>query len=94
MAINKYQLVKGKTINVSPFIYKAVENDEIVYDEIVTEAGKRLDHYANEYYGDANNWWIIAAASGIGWWMQVPAGVVLRIPLSLEDVMRIKDNVS
>ena len=94
MAINKYQLVKGKTINVSPFIYKAVEKDEIVYDEIVTEAGKRLDHYANEYYGDANNWWIIAAASGIGWWMQVPAGVVLRIPLSLEDVMRIKDNVS
>jgi hypothetical protein len=94
MAINKYQLVKGKTINVSPFIYKAVEKDEIVYDEIVTEAGKRLDHYANEYYGDANNWWIIAAASGIGWWMQVPAGVVLRIPLDLEDVMRIKDNVS
>ena len=94
MAIDKYHLVKGKTINVSPFIYQAVEKNEIVYDEIVTEVGKRLDHYANEYYNDANNWWIIAAASGIGWWMQVPPGVVLRIPLDLEDIVRIKDNVS
>lgn len=93
MAINKYQLVKGKSINVSPFIYQAVEKNKIEYDEIVTEAGKRLDHYANEYYEDANNWWIIAAASGIGWWMQVPPGVVLRIPISLEDIIKIKDNI-
>lgn len=93
MAINKYQSVKGKSVNVSPFIYQAVEKNEIVYDEIVSEAGKRLDHYANDYYGDANNWWIIAAASGIGWWMQVPPGVVLKIPTDLNDVIRIKDNI-
>ena len=84
MAIDKYKLVKGRFINVSPWIYKAVENDLIRYETILSETGKRLDHYAYVYYGDANNWWIIAAASGIGWWMQVPEGVVLRIPLDLQ----------
>ena len=70
MAIDKYKLVRGKFINISPHVYKAVENDLIQYELVISEEGKRLDHYANEYYGDANNWWIIAAASGIGWWLQ------------------------
>jgi len=93
MAIDKYKLVKGRFINVSPFIYKAVENDLINYETIVSETGKRLDHYAYEYYGDANNWWIIAAASGIGWWMQVPEGVVLRVPINLQEVMTVKNEI-
>lgn len=93
MAIDKYKLVKGRFINVSPWIYKAVENDLIRYETIISETGKRIDHYAYDYYGDANNWWIIAAASGIGWWMQVPEGVVLRVPLDLQEVMTVKSEI-
>ena len=94
MAIDKYKLVRGKFINISPHIYKAVENDLIQYELVISEEGKRLDHYANEYYGDANNWWIIAAASGIGWWLQVPEGVVLRIPISLNEIINLKKEIS
>lgn len=93
MAIDKYKLVKGRFINISPFIYKAIENDSIDYDVVITESGKRLDHYAQEYYNDANNWWIIAAASGIGWWLQVPEGVVLRIPTDLAQIVEIKGEI-
>jgi len=94
MAIDKYKLVRGKFINISPHVYKAVENDLIQYELVISEEGKRLDHYANEYYGDANNWWIIAAASGIGWWLQVPEGVVLRIPISLNEIINLKKEIS
>ena len=61
-------------------------DDEEFFDVVVSESGKRLDHYAQEYYEDAGNWWLIAAASGIGWWLQVPEGVVLKIPTDLEEV--------
>jgi hypothetical protein len=93
MAIDKYKLVKGRFINISPFIYKAVESDSIDYDIVVSESGKRLDHYAQEYYSDANNWWVIAAASGIGWWLQVPEGVVLRIPTDLAQIIELKGEI-
>ena len=93
MAIDKYKLVKGRFINVSPFIYKAVESDSIDYDIVISESGKRLDHYAQEYYADANIWWVIAAASGIGWWLQVPDGVVLRIPTDLAQIVELKGEI-
>jgi len=31
----------------------------------------RLDHLAYEHYNESLNWWIIAAASGIGWWLNL-----------------------
>lgn len=93
MAIDKYKLVRGKFINISPFIYKAVEANQIDFDVIITDASKRLDHYSQDYYNDPNNWWIIAAASGIGWWLQVPEGVVLRIPTDITQISKIKNGI-
>ena len=93
MAIDKYKLIRGKEVNISPFVYKAVENNIIDCDIIVSQEGKRLDHYSQDYYGDANNWWIISAASGIGWWLQVPAGTVLRIPVDLQQVIDLKSGL-
>jgi hypothetical protein len=46
----------------------------------------RLDIIAGREYGDARNWWIIAAASGIGWALQVPPGTRIVIPLDLSAV--------
>jgi hypothetical protein len=50
---------------------------------------ERLDIIAGELYGDASLWWIIAAASGIGWGMQCPPGTVLDIPTKIEQITRL-----
>ena len=47
---------------------------------------QRLDILANEFYGDGRLWWVIAASSGIGWWLQAPPGTRLVIPLSISDI--------
>lgn len=47
--------------------------------------GQRLDSIAGDVYNDGRLWWIIAAASEIGWGLQVPPETVLRIP-NLDDV--------
>jgi hypothetical protein len=93
MAIDKYKSIRGKEVNISPFIYKAVEDNIIDCDIVITQEGKRLDHYSQDYYSDANNWWIISAASGIGWWLQVPPGTVLRIPVDLQQVIDLKNGL-
>ena len=43
---------------------------------------RRLDHIAYQYLDDPSLWWVIAAASGIGWGLQVPAGSRLVIPFN------------
>lgn len=45
----------------------------------------RLDTLAGTYYGDARYWWVIAAASGIGWGLQVPPGTIINI-VRLTDI--------
>jgi hypothetical protein len=54
---------------------------------LVTE-NDRLDTLAGAVYGDASMWWVLAAASGIGWGMQVPPGTVISV-LRLEDVKKV-----
>ena len=91
MFINRYAVVNNEEINISPHIYRAVELNTIDYKEVVSESGKRLDHYSFEEYEEARNWWIIAAASGIGWWLQVAPGTVLRIPTDLDQIEQLKE---
>ena len=67
-------------------IRKAVKAGAISYTVKVTQEGDRLDHFASNVYGDGRLWWIIAAASNIGWWLQVPPGTVIRIPVDMEEV--------
>ena len=64
-------------------IFQACELGITPFRVEVVEGAKRLDHYAQQYYGDGLNWWIIAAASGIGWWLQVTPGTRLRIPTDI-----------
>lgn len=55
----------------------------------VLQEGERLDIIAGREYGDARFWWVISAASGIGWGLQVPAGTSILIPRDLDQVMRL-----
>ena len=51
-------------------------------------AGQRLDNLAHEIYGDGRLWWVLAAASDIGYVMQVPAGTLIKVP-NLSEVLKI-----
>ena len=67
-------------------IRAAISAGRIPTTERVLKQGERLDQIAAQKYGDARLWWIIAAASNIGWWMQAPAGIRIVIPDSLSDI--------
>jgi len=68
-------------------IYKAVLAGLISVNVKTLEEGERLDTIAGAVYGDSSLWWVIAAASGIGWWLQVTPGTRLRIPTDINDII-------
>ena len=67
-------------------IWNACTSGVLSFDTHTLAEGERLDHLAGQYYDDATMWWVIAAASGIGWGLQVPAGTFIRIPTDLTAV--------
>lgn len=67
-------------------IYRAVKQNRIKFKRQISKEGDRLDILAGKVYGDSKMWWVIAAASGIGWCLQVPSGTVLTIPLDLGEI--------
>ena len=87
MSVSRYTFAKrfngGAAVNPSSAGYKifnACRNGSLPYTTKILEEGERLDSLAGLLYGDSTLWWIIAAASGIGWAMQVPPGTLLFIP--------------
>ncbi len=61
-------------------IRTAIRTGELVIMNIfLTSDLERLDNIAGAVYGDARLWWVLAAASDIGWGMQIPAGTLLRV---------------
>lgn len=74
------------TSNASYRINRAVESGIIDVHVHVLEQGERLDHLSGMFYGDSSYWWVIAAASGIGWGLQIPPGTFIKIPKSINDV--------
>ena len=92
MAISRYtfsrRIPQGVSSSSASFIiFNATASGALDSKTIIMEEGKRLDQLSGEAYGDAGYWWVIAAASGIGWGMQVPPGTIINIPLSLEKVI-------
>ena len=87
MSFERYDIVNN---NINSKIYLAVKNKKINFKKVVTDSARRLDHYALNQYGDSSYWWVIAAASGIGWWLQVPSGTLLIIPTNLDEVLKLK----
>jgi hypothetical protein len=53
--------------------------------QIIATGNDRLDSLAGAVYGDASYWWILAAASGIGWGLQIPPGTIVNV-LDLKEV--------
>lgn len=68
-------------------IRRAIANGLIRSQTIFLQEVIRLDVLAGQYYGDARYYWIIAAASNIGWSLQVPPNTQIVIP-DLEQCLR------
>ena len=80
----------GKAIgpsSASSIIYRAALNGNVAVTERIMEEGERLDTVAFEIYGASSMWWLIAAASGIGWSLQVPPGTLIRIPTNASEAL-------
>ena len=71
-----------------PLLRENVANGNIrIIDRVVLQERQRLDVLAGQYYGNGRDWWILAAASGVGFASQCPAGTVVLVP-DLADVAR------
>ena len=85
-------IIGGKyygTSYVTQKINRAIESNAISYTTITLGEGQRLDHIAGITYKNSEYWWIIAAASGIGWGLQVTPGTIIKIPNSIEEILSI-----
>ena len=73
---------KSNQISYRTSIYKEVpESNNDIY--VITQTGDRLDHLAQQFYGDQSLWWFIANANNLST-MNIPAGTSLRIPNNTE----------
>jgi hypothetical protein len=61
-------------------IRQGIKNGSIpLAGQIVATGADRLDTLAGTIYGDARYWWVLAAASDIGWCLQIPPGTLINI---------------
>lgn len=95
MAVSRYQkdiIISGQnrlaTAAAVSKVRQATSAGLIATREVVLEDGQRLDQLAGELYGDGKLWWVIAATSGIGWWLQVPPGTRLLVPIDIDSALR------
>lgn len=71
-----------------PVIRQNIENGNIrITEEFMLQESDRLDIIAGRKWGDGRLYWVIAAASDIGWCLQVPPGTFIRIP-NISDVLK------
>ena len=70
-------------------IRDAVRRGQLSLKEKIMSESERLDVIAGQQYQDASLWWVIAAASNIGWGLQVPAGTKISIPTDISEVLEI-----
>ncbi len=70
-------------------IRDAVRRGQISLKEKMMSESERLDVIAGQQYQDASLWWVIAAASNIGWGLQVPAGTKLLIPTNISEILEL-----
>jgi len=74
------------TSNTINLIREGISNQQISFEEVILQESQRLDIIAGIEYGDSSLWWILAAASNVGWGLQVPPGTLIRIP-NLQSVL-------
>jgi hypothetical protein len=49
----------------------------------------RLDNLAFKHLGSGEYWWVIALMNGLEWPYAFEAGQIIKIPVELDDVLRL-----
>ena len=87
--IKKNKIKRGKRI---PTMYNVNSNSSTIYSSIpksdgdiyiISQDGDRLDHLANQFYGDVNLWWYLAKANNMKF-NNIEVGTTIRIPASIK----------
>lgn len=85
------QIITRRIYASSPGLSKkirdGIKNGNIQFITKVISGGERLDTLAGIQYGNSSLWWIIAAANGIGYGMQIQEGRELIIPINLQQII-------
>ena len=92
-ALEDNQVITRRVFSTSPGLSKrirdGINSGDISFVTRIVATGERLDTISGQQYGDSSLWWIIAAANGIGYAMQIKEGRELIIPLDLEQIAAI-----
>lgn len=80
-------------------VYRSTSYPTIVPQDsdtvVITNEADYLDSLAYRYYGDPTLWWIIALANNLGKAkMSVPAGLQLRIPANVSQIVADFNNLN
>ena len=93
MAFSRYTALPGPVRNtktmstINALIRNGIISGAIDSETLILEEDRRLDQIAGSVYGDSSYWWVLAAASGIGWGLQLPAGTIIVVPKNLSAVL-------
>lgn len=90
MAISRYRSVKAlddKFYETMEFPSKK-DLDSIETFRVRVANFDRLDNLAFKYLGSGEYWWIIAIVNDLDWAFSFEEGQILKIPVSVEDVLR------
>lgn len=66
-----------------------VDLDNVPTFKIRVAQFDRLDQLAFKHLGAGEYWWIIALMNDLDWAYSFTPGQILRIPISVEDVLRL-----
>ena len=89
---NDSTIISGKVLKSASGVLRiraAMKLGQLSLRTVILSQNQRLDILAGQAYGDGRLWWVIAAASNIGWAMQVPAGTHINIPTDLSQIQGI-----
>jgi hypothetical protein len=75
------------TSTAKSIVRRMIANGTVTTRSEALQSDDRLDIIAQRVYDNASLWWVIAAASNIGWGLQVPAGTYLVIPTNVNVIL-------
>jgi hypothetical protein len=89
---SRYQYIQILKNNTGTRYYKNNVYPEIPIDPndyyVISTVTDRLDLLANDFYGDSNLYWVIAAANNISGDSLIPEpGIQLRIPFNIQTAI-------
>ena len=93
MSFNRYdndpRINLGSQLGTNQSLYSlrtAIRSGKVpVIRTFIATGDDRLDALAGAIYGDARYWWVLAAASDVGWGLQIPPGTIVRV-VDINDV--------